>query len=418
MVSRRTFLRSVGVAGVGALAGCNASPLESGGTAAAPSLVKSTVVSAEHSNFGQAVALGDDLLVVGADHASGRAAHRTGAAFLYEREGDAWVNRARLRPHPEDTAGPFEESALTFGSSVAVEDGTVVVASAHSASLYTFERVDDEWTRTASCYPLGSSRGVGRLLSVDFDGDTLAVSTRPAPNTDRRDDEVVHVYRRDGRDWSRTARLTHDSPPLEYDRFGQSVAVDGDTLAAVSATDDTTVHPQVSVHVYHQYGSEWQLETVLEPSKPPDIQIFSRFDTVALRGDTLAVGALVAGTGDEETPDRGRVDIYERVGGGWLSTATLGPDRPGADWQFGAPLALADGGLVVGSGNHGVGGTARYFERNGRDWTRARVLDESDEIRDGSFGQTVAAAENHVAVSGRIRRENRTDRPVVYVFDR
>jgi len=409
MVSRRQYLRSVGVAGLGALAGCNAVPFVRGGGSESSVLRPRVVHSA--SQWGEAVAVADGRMVVGAPKALTRTNTFGGAAFAYERDGGEWAKRARLWPPSRDIASPPEaEAQLSFGSQVALADGTAVVTNRDGAAVYWYARDGDGWGREGARYPGPGLDGDGYLFSAGFDGETFAVST-----FSRRDDgtrETVHVY--DAGDWSKTAELRRpDAPDLR--RFGYAVAVAGDTLA-VAGTEGNGFAPVVAV--YERGDGGWERAAELRPDFPTAHAGTSDHDSLAVSGDTLVIGNLA-----DEDANR-HVLVYERDDGAWTRRATLRPDALGDAGALGETIAL-DGGTLVATapgaeteGDAGVDGSAFRYDRSGGEWTLSRRYSADDAVEPGRFGLGADLSADRVAVGGRIHREDLTDRPCVYVFDR
>jgi hypothetical protein len=427
MVSRRRFLRSVGVAGLASVVGCNSRSSWGNGDSAgaAPSVIEAKAVNDRWSQFGQALALDDGVLVVGARAALTRFADHGGAAFVYEHEAGDWVKQARLRPKREDMAGAFEDARLTFGSHVAVENGIVVVASAFAPLVYTYERRGGEWVRTTAHYPLGEDNENGDIRGFSFDGRKLAVGVLPENDETETADPRVFVYEYAGGTLQETAAFRGRRYAGD-DGFGTAVTVDGDSLAVFSrdyAGDEPT---KALVHVFRRVDSTWRHETVLEPSAGLAGSVHR--NPYALRDDTLVVSALERKP--EPSPHPGVVEVYRRTDGDWSRTATIKAEQS-SDWgQFGAAVALADDAFVVGSDPYVrdddefygeddlIAGRVHTYERSGGEWTRERVLPDSDAVPSGYVGEAVAISEDHVAFRAKHPRENRTQRAAVYVFDR
>lgn len=168
-------------------------------------------------NFGDAIDLDGDVLVVGA---SGNGASE-GAAYVYERNAggaEAWAQVAKL-----EYPGRF------YGEDVAVSGRTLLVSRAAPAvgvlgAVDVFDRQPDgAWTRTARLEDPDSGYSDGYGFDVALNGDLAAVSSRfgdPAGGE-------VHVYSRHRggpNAWGLLATLTSPNPDgAEY--FGTSVEI-------------------------------------------------------------------------------------------------------------------------------------------------------------------------------------------------
>lgn len=147
---------------------------------------------------------------------------------------------------------------------------------------------------------------------------------------------TAYVFRRAGSSWVQEASF--EEPGLVRDsRFGYDMALSDDTLVigAIGVYGTTG-----AVHVYRRTGTAWAEEARIEPSEP-GVSAFGL--SVALSGDTLAVGAI---GGDEEP---GAVFVYQRTGTTWQQVDLLrAPGSTPPDY-FGSGVALSDGTLVVGA---------------------------------------------------------------------
>lgn len=429
MPSRRDVLRASTVGALGALAGCNALPFVGADRAGEPALVESTNVH-HRARFGASVALGEDLLVVGAPEALTRAYTFGGAAFVYERADGAWVKQARLRPASEDIAGPNEDRAqLSFGSYVAAADGTVVVGSAKHGVAYTYQRSGSGWQREQSIspavepladeqrYPNEVAVSSTRCTSLSFDGETLVLSAAAGLEEASGTVETVHVYERRNYDWQEVAAFARENP-AEFDRYGYATAVDGDTLVAGgTAGGEGDGAFQSVVYTFERAEDGWQKQENFRPESAVVGPSGRQRDSIALDGDVLAVGGLDATPGQSSS-----VLVYDRGDGQWTHRETLHPDVPGDLSDFGVELALDGGTLVAGAPGTAVDtdidGTAFRYGRDGQDWTLKRRYTEGGAVRPGAFGHSVALSQDRVAIGGLLRRDDVADRPAIYVFPR
>jgi hypothetical protein len=109
------------------------------------------------------------------------------------------------------------------------------------------------------------------------------------------------VFARSGSTWTQQAYVKasntgRDDWARSSDSFGDSVALDGDTLAVGASGDDsdatgTSYDAPFSgaVYVFVRSGSTWTQQAYVKASNPGVEDSFG--DSVALDGDTLVVGA-------------------------------------------------------------------------------------------------------------------------------
>ncbi|WP_428261618.1 cadherin-like beta sandwich domain-containing protein [Haliangium sp.] len=192
--------------------------------------------------------------------------------------------------------------------------------------------------------------------SVALSGDTLAVGARgedsdaTGVNGNQGDNSfvfagAVYVFRRTGARWAQEAYLKA-SDTGSLDEFGFSVALSGDTLAVGSLEANDTG----AVYVFQRSGTVWAQEARLA-ARNPDSEDFFGY-SVALDGDLLAVGALQEdGAGgdqsDNSAPDSGAVYVFRRLDSGWGQEAYLKAANAEAGDSFGYSVAVGGDMLAV-----------------------------------------------------------------------
>jgi FG-GAP repeat/PKD domain len=280
--------------------------------------------------FGQAVAVDGDHIVVGAPWESDavNAKLYRGAAYVFEENGGAWSQVARL------DAGAAEASFSFFGHTVAIDGTTVAVGAPGDGedlgAVHVFERISGLWTETAR---LDGDDPGGRFgTSVALGGDILGVAERG------------------GSSWRAYRRGAGSLPWIETNQFvdnasGFASALDGtDARAIVGAPgDDVTVAGQV--HFFGVVNSLWESEGVAAAAAT---DIGDRFGAaVALDGHFAVVGApgreLLAQT------EAGSAYLFARdLTGDWLESSSLSV-FPAPGLRFGSAVAIDGTAIAVGA---------------------------------------------------------------------
>ncbi len=285
--------------------------------------------------------------------------------------------------------------------------------------------------------------------SVALSGDTLAVGAQGEKSAttgidgDQSDNSAteagaVYVYTRDGAGvWSQQAYLKASNTDAG-DNFGVLVALSGDRLVvgafkeASAATgidgdqSDNSANDSGAVYVYTRDGSGvWSQQAYVKASNTDAADLFAF--SVALSGDTLAVGAIhekSAATGiDGDQSDNSAIFagagyVYTRDGAGvWSQQAYLKASNTDADHGgvFGSSIALSGNTLVVGASNEysaasGIdgdqgdnsaehAGAAYVFTRDGTGiWSQQAYIKASNTDAEDFFGRSVALSGDTLAV--------------------
>ncbi len=187
--------------------------------------------------------------------------------------------------------------------------------------------------------------------------------------------------------WSLEAAVPSPGGGL-YDYFGTSAALDGDTVLIGASLASIGFERPGAAFVYVRSGSSWALEARLDPSDPLDEGRFG--NTVALQGDTALIGAY---HDDDLGVDSGSVYVFVRSAGVWSQAAKLTAPDGSADDEFGYSLALGGNTALIGAPwKDSAGpraGSAYVFIGSGASWTLLQTLQASDASSDDYFGEAV-----------------------------
>lgn len=170
-------------------------------------------------------------------------------------------------------------------------------------------------------------------------------------------------------------KLTGFEGPL--DRFGSTIAVDGDTMIVGSAD------ARIAAYVFTLVGDTWTEQQRLPLSEGERVGLGS---TVAIDGDTVIIGVE---PGDSSA---GTAYVFTRTGTTWTQQQVLTPvdDEPRRD-PAGTSVAI-DGDTAVVSvvSSRGASGAAFVFTRTGATWTETQRISSGDNIRNDQFGTSLA----------------------------
>jgi hypothetical protein len=190
--------------------------------------------------FGDAVAAGGDTVVVGAygDDCDGEG-YDCGSAYVFRFDGADWVQEQKLRAsdaRPEDW----------FGDSVAIGGDVLVIGGRHvdcqggesnCGAAYVFRDDGHTWIEKQKLTTSDAASGDQFGRSVAISGNTIVVDARLADCDAGTDCGAAYVYRYDGVTWFEERKLTA-SGAAPGDWFGHSVSVSGDTAVVAAVNHD------------------------------------------------------------------------------------------------------------------------------------------------------------------------------------
>ena len=234
--------------------------------------------------------------------------------------------------------------------------------------------------------------------SVAVDGDTAVIGA-PELNAEFIGSAYVFTRNSDGV-WTEQQKLMASESTI-YLQFGTSVAFDGNTI--VIGTDNITYNgnailPGVYVFTRNSDG-EWTERAKLTPSEPSGS--FGRF-SVAVDGDTVISKAYVfTRNSNGEWTEQAKLTTSESVG----SVAVDGDTAViGAMWDE--------------NDNGNRSGSAYVFTRSGGVWTEQQKLTASDGAYGDNFGNSVALDGDTAVIGARYNEANDEDSGAAYVFTR
>jgi hypothetical protein len=185
----------------------------------------------------------------------------------------------------------------------------------------------------------------------------------------------------------RRARLVA-ADGADRDNLGYSVGISGNVVVAGARSDDNEAgHLAGAAYVFVPTPSGWIQQAKLMASDARDYDEFG--SSVAIDGDTIIVGA------PERLSGGGVAFVFVRSGTTWTQQAELTPsDRSHFD-TFGASVAIDGDTALIGDQHADApgqddAGAAYVFVRSGTTWTEQAKLTASDALTDDHFGYSVS----------------------------
>jgi hypothetical protein len=287
--------------------------------------------------------------------------------------------------------------------------------------------VDD----TNAVYPVTIDPLIGqqaKLVAADGTandkfGNAVAVSGDTALIGAEADDAsrgAVYVFVRSGSAWTQQAKL-NAVDGVAADRFGISVALDGNTaVIGASGGDFEGNVNHGAAYVFTRSGASWSQQTKLAVSDGAQVNGFGY--AVALGSDTALIGTPFYGLGSETS--RGAVYVYTRSSAVWTVQQKLLAGDGAVSDNFGGAVALSGDTALIGAGSAKIGaasaqGAAYVFTRSGAAWSQQAKLVANDGVADDQFGWSVGLSGNTAIVGARLDDvNNNSNQGSAYVFVR
>jgi hypothetical protein len=245
--------------------------------------------------------------------------------------------------------------------------------------------------------------------------------------------------------WKQEAYIKTPYPDPD-DIFGNSVSIDGDTLAvganyedstqttitngtgASSVNSSTTSANSGAVYVYKRSGTSWAQEAYIKAANNNEQDKFGF--NVSLDNDTLAVGApteqsnqttITNGTGtssNNSINNSGAVYVYKRTGTSWAQEAYIKAANNDIDDSFGGSgISIEGNTLAVGSpyedsnqttitngtgassnNSNSYSGAVYVYKRTGTSWAQEAYIKAVNSNAGDLFGSSVSIDNDTLAV--------------------
>ncbi|MEZ5420812.1 MAG: FG-GAP repeat protein [Vicinamibacterales bacterium] len=215
----------------------------------------------------------------------------TARPYIFVFNGATWVQQAKLVALDTVAGAGFAAVALhgdlaVVGASLGRPGGT----GPRTGRAYVFERSGTTWTERAL--------DGGDHADGDYFGDSVSVSGTTVCVGARRDTEggvrtgSAYLFVKSGANWALQQKLV-PAAGAESDYFGQSCSIDGETVAVGAPGEGAGAGGFGGVHVFTRTGTAWTLQQHLNPAGLPATAALG--SDVALRGDLLVAGAASGG---------------------------------------------------------------------------------------------------------------------------
>jgi hypothetical protein len=286
---------------------------------------------------------------------------------------------------------PFNVAGTLYYETPASTDGNTAMVGVFRGygSVYVFTERFHIWRKQQQIYSPETGGAYSFGWSVSVSGDT-AVFGAPVRNWNASPG-CAYVYSRMGISWIYQAKLL---PPdgRDYEFFGTSVSLDGDTVVIGAPNDDDNGNSSGSAYVFTRNGTTWALQAKLLASGGGIGDNFGYF--VSLDGDTVLIGAP---WDSDKGADSGSTYVFTRSGTNWTQQAKLLASDGVKYDQFGISVSLDRDTALIGASDFNEysyiatgPGSAYVFTRTDTTWTQQAKILASDGANGDRFGYSVS----------------------------
>lgn len=366
-------------------------------------------------NFGAALALQGDALLVAAPRWPSGGQPEAGRVYLFRDDGlGQWSLEASFD-------APAPQADGRFGSSLAWIDELRFAVGAPrendrgqpgAGQVHVFQQSIGGWTFAQTLLPTTAEAGAAFGSALALSADSLLVGS---PAAGAQDSGAVDRFGLPGL----VAILRTPSPLGPGAGFGQALAAGGSAVAVGAPLATVASEPGAGQVVYYPSG----LDVAPLPPLAADLpESQARFGSaLALRAGRLWIGEPQADVG--AAPDEGVVHVLPQLSGGTLGSAVvLSAPGPGLSGRLGIALSVeTDGSLLAGADLDQVGpngqGAVQRFAVDGAGFAAPERIDRGDGAYLERFGSAVAMDGEWAAAGSFLERtEAGAEAGAVYVY--
>jgi formylglycine-generating enzyme required for sulfatase activity len=370
--------------------------------------------------FGIRVSIDGDYAIVGADGDDDKASW-AGAAYIFKREGDNWVEKTKLTASDGAAHDRFGLRVSLNGDYAIGGAANASPSGAWSGAAYIFKRSavpnDPNWYQQAK---LTASDGA----AYDDFGISVSITGRYAIVGAQRDDidgfadvGSAYIFEMPPGGWvdtNETAKLTaSDGGP--GDIFGCSVSIGSDYAIVGACRHDTNgLADSGSAYIFEKPPGGWVDMTETAKLTAPNPAAHDSFGSgVSISEDYVIAGA----PGDDSLTVPGSVYVFKHDGESWVEQAILTASDSVVGDFFGAMNHISgDYAVLSAHGDDGFTGSAYVFKRDGETWTQQAKLTASDRATDDNFGPC-AISGSYVIVGAGGNDDNGSLSGSAYIFE-
>ncbi len=380
--------------------------------------------------FGMTTTISGNIAVVASpenvsDENNSNLLSKAGAAYVYERVNNVWVQKQKL------VASDRAEQDY-FGYSLDVEGNYIIVGAKQyredangnelnnaPGAAYIFEKINNSWMQVKKLIPADAKNGDWIGSSVKLSGNFAFVAAIGSDFNAQGTDSIysagaIYVFENTGNDWVERQKLVANDRHISAG-LGWTMDVSGDYLITglpfteYPENNSNKLIDGGAAYVFKKVNGTWVQDVKL---CAPILELGMQYGSIVIiEGDDLFVAAT-SENGDNYSPaqlayEGGAVYHYKNVNGAWtFQQRVVAPDRAEDD-VFGFGMAVEDDYLLVGSltstdtSNQNsitmAGGVYLYSRINGT-WNFTKKIVAPDRVQYGLFGFSIAVSDSNVVV--------------------
>ena len=367
-------------------------------------LIASDRIGAGWIGFGRSVSLSGNRAVVGAEFDSTEEYRRNGSAYIFEYDGNTWVESQKLTADDADDFDLFSHAVGISGDSIFVGAEDADGSFNRGGVTYVFMHDGTSWVQTQKLEGSnnGNSTSFGKTLSISGNKAVIGAGS-----------EFSYIFEFNGSQWLETKFFSNSNGDYDY-TFIKSVSINGDQVV-ISGQNGATAISGASVF---NYDMSWVKTQQIASSDTTENSSFG--SSVSISANGLVIGSDFAV--DTHGNHSGAAFLYGKNGQSWDEDLRFSISEDGsAAAYFGYSVSLSGNRALVGAyGDNDLGrysGSAYIYDYDGETWTQTQKIHASDGEKSDNFAFTVSLLGNRAIIGAYGDDDNGESSGAAYVFD-
>ncbi len=254
--------------------------------------------------FGSSVAISGNTIIVGSQRSKTDSGIAKGAAYVFTKEGNNWQQKAKLQA---STGKAFDD----FGNAVAIDDDIAVVAAKGNevngetarGSVYVYKRQGGSWGLAKTLIAQDGKSGDRFGSAVAIDGETIVVGAESYTYGNQVSQGAVYVFKAQD-NWLGTSNWEQDAKLIAKDgeggdHFGSSVDINGNKIVIGAYLDniDSNGYLQGSTYIFEEILGVWEQLDKLTAEDGTRGDNFG--NSVSISSEAIVIGAHLADVNGE-----------------------------------------------------------------------------------------------------------------------
>ena len=244
--------------------------------------------AADGDDFGHAVTINGDTALVGAPKDDDGGAN-SGAVYVFVREGPRWNQQVKLTAKNAARSDGFGESVALLGNTAIIGAPQTEHAGVKFAgAAYVFEREGDRWVQKVKLTAEDPGKADRFGFSVAIGADTVVVGAPLKDTVGGQDAGAAYIFGRDGNSWKQLAKVLGDGG-RKGDKFGYSVATSGNVAIVGAPIRNEDAFASGAAYAFARVDGVWQAKNKVVPKNGSKDLHFGA--SVGINENTVAIAS-------------------------------------------------------------------------------------------------------------------------------